>query len=416
MTADKFNKAIKEFVNEFIVKMIPGTTVTDVASAKKRFTKRHVSSHYEHRIYLDNEISYFSIVKSKPFSTDEHKLIENIIDEAFSRNIFHDTYRDDISQGIVELAISKYAGGQLWEIVKWVLEIYNSWSSQTYEGNRISHNIGIHLSGLPELFANRITHFKDDDYLKILGSSYDSILTLSPAGVVRSLETIDRGTISELEKINAPISMAHIAAWADNKKVAISLTRNGEILLFKNKKIIFSKRRGAWRYFPHELILRDTLKLQDSEILRELRVAVYRTALDVAFSRGGACIGIVDSSNGLNACIPPDCTLSSYGKNLEIYHTIIGKNKFYEISRTSRAELCSADGATITDGKGNIICVGAILITGGNTTGGGGRSAAAKRISDYGIGIKVSNDGYIELFPQNYNTLVKEEQATTKLA
>ena len=407
---------IKDFIDEFIIEMIPGTIASDIQKAKKRYTKRHVTNLYEHRIYLSDEIHFFSITKSKPFSTKEHTLISDIIDEALSRGAFDDTYRDEISKGIIELAIAKYAGGQLWETIKGVLELYNSWSSQTYEGNRISHNIGVHLSGTPELFANRIIQFKDEDYLKILGSSYDSILTLSPAGSIKGLEILARETLSELEKLDAPISMAHIAAWAQAKKVAISLTRNGEILLFKDKKLSFAKRRGAWRYFPHELILRDTLQIPDFDISRDLRVAVYRTALDVAFSRGGACIGIVPSVEGLEACIPPDCTLKNYKENQDVYRTIIGKNKFYEISRSARAELCSVDGATVVDCKGNIICVGAILITEGNASGGGGRSAAAKRISDYGIGIKVSNDGYIELFPKGYNKLNKNEQISTEWA
>lgn len=55
------------------------------------------------------------------------------------------------------------------------------------------------------------------------------------------------------------------------------------------------------------------------------------------------------------------------------------------------------DGATIIDVKGNILAVGAIIQ---NESGsyGGGRGSAAKLLSNYGLAIKISTDGYIEVY------------------
>ena len=55
------------------------------------------------------------------------------------------------------------------------------------------------------------------------------------------------------------------------------------------------------------------------------------------------------------------------------------------------------DGATILNKKGDILAVGAIIQ---NESGsyGGGRGAAAKRLSKYGMAIKISTDGYIEVY------------------
>ncbi len=55
------------------------------------------------------------------------------------------------------------------------------------------------------------------------------------------------------------------------------------------------------------------------------------------------------------------------------------------------------DGATIIDFKGNLISVGAIIQNDSGSYG-GGRGAAAKKMSNFGIAIKISTDGYIEVY------------------
>lgn len=67
-----------------------------------------------------------------------------------------------------------------------------------------------------------------------------------------------------------------------------------------------------------------------------------------------------------------------------------------------------AHGATIVDNKGNIISFGAIITNEAGSSG-GGRGSAAKRLSTYGgYSIKISTDGYIELYIQgNINYSIK---------
>jgi hypothetical protein len=76
---------------------------------------------------------------------------------------------------------------------------------------------------------------------------------------------------------------------------------------------------------------------------------------------------------------------------------MIGVMKFQDLDRRFRQELLAIDGATLIGHDGTVLAVGAILrIEGGST--GGGRIAAAKTLSQYGLGIKVSQDGPIEGF------------------
>ena len=55
------------------------------------------------------------------------------------------------------------------------------------------------------------------------------------------------------------------------------------------------------------------------------------------------------------------------------------------------------DGATILDKEGNIISFGAIIQNDSGSYG-GGRGAAARKLSKYGLAIKISTDGYIEVY------------------
>nr|MCR5349920.1 hypothetical protein [Acholeplasmatales bacterium] len=79
---------------------------------------------------------------------------------------------------------------------------------------------------------------------------------------------------------------------------------------------------------------------------------------------------------------------------------ILKSSKFNEMDRKKRAELIGLDGACIIDLDGNIISFGAIITNDAGSSG-GGRGAAAKKLSNYdGFAIKISTDGYIEVFSE----------------
>ena len=91
---------------------------------------------------------------------------------------------------------------------------------------------------------------------------------------------------------------------------------------------------------------------------------------------------------------------SNYEKRMikrKMLQNLINNEPFYRLDRKLRTELVSMDGATIIDYKGNIISVGAIIQNDSGSYG-GGRGAAAKKLSNFGIAIKISTDGYIEVY------------------
>lgn len=77
---------------------------------------------------------------------------------------------------------------------------------------------------------------------------------------------------------------------------------------------------------------------------------------------------------------------------------LILAKSFYDLDRKLRCELIALDGACIISSKdGTVFSFGAIIQNKcGSATG--GRSAAAKALSQYGVAIKISTDGNIDVF------------------
>ena len=174
----------------------------------------------------------------------------------------------------------------------------------------------------------------------------------------------------------------------------------------------------------------------------EVRKAIYLSALDTSFNRCGGCIVHVNAGDSKNVLkhidIADVLTKESYdylqqekinqsffvklednvaeipnfedflaeersAKSAALIKLIRGR-KFQELDRKFRQEIIAIDGATIIDYDGTIIAAGAIIkIEAGST--GGGRLAAAKTLSNYGISIKISNDGSMQGFKIDKNKL-----------
>ena len=195
------------------------------------------------------------------------------------------------------------------------------------------------------------------------------------------------------------------------------------------------KRNLQWLNFSYEAF-RNALKpfaeqyqLADDSLLE----SVFASVLDVSFSHAGGIVSIVGNpwpnhqcndfeSEVLHRC---DNLLSGEScsaleralmvcekdedaieknrdtrkrllKRTVLQNLIKGKD-FQQLDRKLRSELMSLDGACILNPKGEIISFGAIIRSDSGSTG-GGRGAAAKKLSAYGMAVKISTDGYIELY------------------
>ncbi len=408
ISKDKFKKIIKDFLLPFFT----GVEIKDFCSPPQRnkdelVTQLNKKSKSDLRLMPFEKATYcLNISRSQPFELEEKKLIDSFLRTA-KRLYGIDKYahQRDTALSVLTETIADYVLRDSSEFFFLLLSTLTQWSQETYEGQRIAFSIGIDAA--ENLQENKVKFIDiiEEDFLKTLSNGQDSLLILDKEGNILGHEHCN---FSENKSSGyAPIRFVPIAQWTNlsTDRVAVSLNRNGEILIFKRGNLIFAKRRGYWRYFAHNAVIK---KLTENAIAKksniDLRRELYLTALDVAFSRTGGCIGIfIKEKQGDGFLLIDDgdkLTSNSFVTfKQKTINTIINKEgrikKFHDIDRFLRLELVSIDGATVLDYEGNILAIGAILKIKERSTAGGGRQAAAESLAKYGLGLKISNDGYI---------------------
>lgn len=267
------------------------------------------------------------------------------------------------------------------------------WGNRLYEGSPISASIGYRLMGQKHRY--KLSDIVEHDFAAVLTNGFDTILTFDFNGRLVGHEALVPG-----EKLPpfCPMRQAYIAEWTTNHEARVGLTLNrlAEILVLRKQQLIFARRSGRWHFLTHEPVISQMRVPRD----RALRTCIYETCLDASFARTGACIGIINYENGdswKQIVDPADHLRDATSNKAKYLSKIVAGKRFGALDRRTRQELVAIDGATIIDHDGAILAVGAILRIGGGSSG-GGRLAAARAISKYGFGLKVSQDGGITGF------------------
>jgi len=264
------------------------------------------------------------------------------------------------------------------------------WGNRLYEGAPISASMGFQPSGA--IHSPNLEEIGNLDFAAVLSNGFDTILEFDySCGFIglRSLETCDSVSF------RAPLRHGHIAQWTSDhrNKVAMTLNRLGEILIFRQNELLFARRSGRWHYLTHEPVVSQMNVPRD----RRLRESIYETCIDASFARTGACIGVVSvfQQNKWKKLISEqDDLVNSDSIKARALRKVVRNTKFSNLDRRTRQELAAIDGATIIGHDGTVLAAGAILRVPGGSEG-GGRLAAARAIAGYGLGIKVSQDGSI---------------------
>lgn len=364
-----------------------------------------------------------------------------------------DYQADDIYQANIKLAIQKgicdwCAGGNNDQFHR-LIHILEQWAVQTYEGKKVTFgfifNPSIDLMSTNEY--GTWLDFLSDDYAATLSDCIHSVIELDKnCNFSRYLSVTDGGIVSEYS-LNSflPYRFANvIQKYVKGDAVGVFLLNNGDIVLSKNQSVQFIKRNLKWLNMSYK-VFKDIIlaKFKRATVPEDLLEQVYASTLDVSFSHTGGIISVIRKLDHLIAVPKADeqvtkptkalpilnpCDNLLYKKPLdvisskmdevqknagmkplrseekqkrllkrEIVDALVCGRKFIKIDRKLRADLIAMDGACILDTKGNICAVGAIIQNDSGSSG-GGRSAAAKKISNYGLAVKISTDGYIELF------------------
>jgi hypothetical protein len=344
------------------------------------------------------------IRRNQPFNSEDTKLVEAIVTQIVSN--FNKTpalYQERIISYAIEVGLCKFLCAPAYAMLANILDGFESWSARTYEGRKPTFTIVVDFEDKQEVDKQHpsILDVLTEDFFAPLSNSVESGILISAQGALR--EYVDFAQDQIANNSYAPSRFMSVANYAEADKVCFTLTNNGEVLIFKNKKLFFSKRNGGWSYYNHDSTVR-IMAGSSTEVKR----AMYETILDVSFSRTGGCLAAVplaneknlikDGGKSVDSIIKCDDLLAhpSSVKSRAISRLVQGK-KFQDISRTMRKELVGIDGATILNYQGEILAVGAIIkISGGST--GGGRLAATETLAPHGTAIKISADGMVKAF------------------
>lgn len=437
------NKAVfLEFVRGFVLKMFTGSEIIGEESSSPRDNYVAQGEAGSIKIKFTKEDTFRVIVKrAQPFKNFEIHLIRSIIDEMkkLDELSLSSEYRHGLENIIIEKAICRSLSSSSSKTLSLLLSKLGYWSQRTYEGKHpaIGCVVTRRKAGSKTNMNLHISRIFDKDFSAMLSDGEDSFVEITADGFVSDYVYAP----SKIDySLYAPYMNLKLAMLSVGSKIGVCLNHEGEILIFKDRSLLFAKRSGHWVCFTHDEIV-SKLSEQAGEY-EDVRRAIYLSALDTSFNRFGGCIVHInsgDSQEVLKHIDEADVLLKeSYDTiqqnkiNQSFFATtfdtqteipefdkfltedkcvksatlikIISGKKFQELDRKLRQELIAMDGATVIDYDGKLLAVGAIIkIEAGST--GGGRLAAAKTLSNYGIAIKISNDGTMQGFKMDRNKL-----------
>ncbi len=353
---------------------------------------------------LCDEGGRFVVYRAQTFEPNETKIIRDVfhiagdyekLDEQIQKYLISNTVSRVIAKSIVDDDDSN----KILKVARFI-ETLERWSGETYEGHRIAVSIGIDMNDI-DSDGPTFEEYTKNDFSKVLTNGYDTLVEFSVGNNFIGYQTLN---ISP-EIHNSPFRYTTFSKYTEgNNKIALVLNRNGEILIFKSGNLFFAKRRGDWRLFAYNSVLRQ-LAFKSRKLDRKLMESLYESILDVSFARTGACIGIVQQSKYKTFSNDERVNDSDYfGKNesdkTKVLLTAINNATFQSTDRRLRQEILGIDGAVVLNATGKFISAGAILKLEAGSDG-GARLAAAKTLKDYGLSVKISADGEIKVFNQN---------------
>lgn len=431
-----------EFLHDYILKMFTGSEIIGEEMSSPRDNIIAGADGGAVKVKFSREDNYRIIIKrAQPFKNFEMHLIRSIIEEMHKINDLNitDDYKKGLKNLIIEKAICKSLTNSSSKTLSALLTEMSYWSQRTYEGNQTELGFIVTNKKIgSKTNANlHISKFLQKDFSALLSDGQNSFLEISADGFVTNYISPAKFADTSLF---APYKYLHLAMLCTGSKIGICLSEQGDVLVFKNKSLLFAKKGGVWLCFSHDEII-SKLSEHAGEY-EEVRRAIYISALDTSFNRCGGCIVHVNSGDSYNVLkhideadvlykdsydfIQQEKINQSFFGGLENNTTevptfdqflyeekclktatlqkLIDGKKFQELDRKFRQELIAIDGAVVIDYDGKILAVGAIIkIEAGSS--GGGRLAAAKTLSNYGISIKISNDGTMQGFKMDRNKL-----------
>ena len=436
------------FVDRMILPLFTGSFIAGETESSSRDLEVALGKGNSVLLKPSKADEYRLILKrGQPFKSFEVSLIKTILEEIAilsEAGLENTVYLQKLQNTIIEKAlIDSITTDSASQTIIGVISCLERWATRTYEGENVSMGVFVNLSALADDASVNFADIMDSDFFVRITDGVSSFVEFDKKG----------GLIGYINLKNpkhaptvSPYIFDRVARSCNDKRVGIILTARGDILIFYARQLMFAKRNGKWCVYSHDEIIR-LLYTNVSYTAKQIRRAIYSTALDCSFGYMGACIIYLNKDKtheALKQINIADIVSESHfeekklmelGENSKLYNltnpppfdenitfeeyltkfnctkaraikNIIAGKKLYELDRKLLENLVGIDGATVIDFDGTIIAVGAILkIEAGSL--GGGRLAATKSMAKYGVGIKVSQDGIMQGFSADKHGKVK---------
>ncbi|WAW10930.1 hypothetical protein NB640_04645 [Oxalobacter vibrioformis] len=328
---------------------------TDAVTPLQRVT---YDTQHRLKIFLSKKSRIcFVMQRRMPFSVEEKSLIEEIVGmlhEAGDGMALPDAR---FVQESIERVAARFMNARSADMIFQLIQVYKKWAVKSLEREKWTHTIGIYLNKSARSACNFFT-LSDEDNVHTMGSSKGTLLAMNTWGDILGIESIIPFSENhrKVQEVYAPIDVADVAFWTGTRnRMAIMLTEKGEILLFKNRKLIFVYAFSQWQYFPHTLLVDEIFDKRHSKDELDVRKAAYLTSLDMAFHGRKASIGILSQPHRKNnqlRRVHSDTGSTSRKSQDALIKSITHDKKFQNLSRKIRAELCAMTGTLILDTGG----------------------------------------------------------------
>ena len=361
-------------------------------------------------LYLNALKEGYFCIKSEEVCQDiTSKIVQNIWQQLIS--IYSSINKYDL-KNIKILESSIYEAGFIWGISEWlagdntcnltiykILKKFSDWAIKTYEGHHVRFGVVVdnHL-----LFEETQKGGSNIDFIEFLNK--DSAALISD-GIGTYIVVTSEGKISKVSdtmiqldnlKTLTPVELEKTCQASVHNNVGICLTESGDIYCLKKQQLRIARLNGKWVSFSYEKFTNVIKKALGNEQYEQGKIyEIYNTCLDVSYARTGGCLAIYckDKEKGIDLLLPDENDIQ---KKFPLSEYITRTN-FYNLARLLRKEIMGIDGATVISEQGEIKRVGAIIKSVNPQSDGGGRQAAAMMLSKYGVAIKISADGYIQI-------------------
>ena len=241
-----------------------------------------------------------------------------------------------------------------------------------------------------------------------LSDGLHTLFMVNRAGIVLDIVEIAHYVTEGRLRVPCPTAYrAHALATAQSHNVSIVLSPSHEIKVFAEGAQVFSFRNARW----HLLDLQAKYEMWAESVgTGALAERLFQTALDLADARQGALFVVLRDPASLAQLVAPGDQLdiirgtsAATPTRSQLLHMLRGRSAI-DLDAAVLAGLARTDGATVMDGSGRLLAVGAILLhteppePHSTLAVEGARTTAAMAAGRHGAVLKVSEDGLLTFY------------------